>query len=48
MTANKNAQTKYQALDKCFADNSRRYFVNDLIATCLAVPIDGDKSWWLT
>lgn len=34
MPANKNALTRYQALDKCFSDDSRKYFVKDLLAAC--------------
>lgn len=34
MSTNKNASVRYQALDKCFRDRRRRYYIDDLIAKC--------------
>jgi len=34
MPTNKNAQIRYQALDRCFASRGREYFMNDLIDAC--------------
>ena len=34
MPTNKNASIRYQTLDKCFRDFSRRYYIDDLIASC--------------
>ena len=34
MPINKNAFVRYQALDKCFRNSGRRYFVDDLLAAC--------------
>ena len=34
MPTNKNASIRYQTLDKCFQDFSRRYYIEDLIAKC--------------
>ena len=34
MADNKHAQTRYRALDKCFANPYRKYFVEDLLEAC--------------
>lgn len=34
MATNKNAQMRYQILDKCFRNSGRRYFIQDLIDEC--------------
>lgn len=34
MSQNKNAQIRYKALDKCFANPYKRYYINDLIEYC--------------
>lgn len=34
MAINKNALIRYQALDKCFKNSGRRYFMTDLIEAC--------------
>lgn len=34
MAQNKNAQIRYKALDKCFANQFRRFYIDDLIEYC--------------
>lgn len=34
MATNKHAQIRYQALDRCFRNTGRRYFIEDLIKAC--------------
>ncbi len=34
MATNKHATIRYQALDKCFRNPGRRYYIDDLIAVC--------------
>lgn len=34
MATNKHAMIRYQALDKCFSNRGRRFFINDLITAC--------------
>ncbi|MFN6377976.1 MAG: helix-turn-helix transcriptional regulator [Flavobacteriales bacterium] len=34
MATNKHAVIRYHALDKCFANYSRRYFIDDLVSAC--------------
>lgn len=34
MATNKHATIRYQALDKCFANTGRRYFIEDLVEAC--------------
>ena len=34
MPVNKNAMTRYLALDKCFGNPGRRYFIDDLVEAC--------------
>lgn len=34
MSTNKNADIRYQALDKCFRDRRHRYYIDDLIDAC--------------
>lgn len=34
MSTNKHAQIRYQALDNCFRNPGRRYFINDLVKAC--------------
>ncbi len=37
MATNKNAALRYRALDKCFSNPYKRFFINDLIEHCSAV-----------
>jgi predicted DNA-binding transcriptional regulator YafY len=34
MATNKHATIRYQALDKCFQNTGRKYFINDLVDAC--------------
>ena len=34
MPTNKNASIRYQALDKCFKNRNRKFFIEDLIQAC--------------
>lgn len=34
MATNKHAQIRYQALDRCFRNTGRRYFIDDLVKAC--------------
>ena len=34
MAQNKNAQIRYKALDKCFSNQFKRFYINDLIEYC--------------
>ncbi len=34
MATNKHAQIRYQALDRCFSNPGRRYFIEDLVDAC--------------
>lgn len=34
MATNKHAQIRYQALDRCFSNFGRRYFIEDLVEAC--------------
>jgi len=34
MATNKHAQIRYQALDRCFRNSGRRYFIEDLVKAC--------------
>ena len=34
MATNKHATIRYQALDKCFRNPGKRYYIDDLIAAC--------------
>ena len=34
MPTNKNAQLRYQVLDKCLSNWSRRYYIEDLVDAC--------------
>lgn len=34
MATNKHAMIRYQALDKCFSNRGRKFFINDLIQAC--------------
>lgn len=42
MPINKNAYIRYQALDKCFRNKGRRYFIEDLIEACTSALGDFD------
>jgi hypothetical protein len=42
MATNKNAQIRYQILDKCFRNSGRKYFIEDLINECNKVLKDID------
>jgi predicted DNA-binding transcriptional regulator YafY len=34
MSTNKHATIRYQALDRCFSNNGKRYFIDDLVDKC--------------
>ena len=34
MATNKNAQIRYQALDRCLSNLSCRYYIDDLVDAC--------------
>ena len=34
MATNKHAMIRYQALDKCFSNRGRNFYINDLIEAC--------------
>ena len=42
MATNKHASIRYQALDKCFANPGRKYFIDDLVAACNQAIYDYD------
>ena len=42
MSTNKNAIIRYQALDRCFRNPGRKYFIDDLIEACNDALIDID------
>lgn len=42
MATNKNAVIRYQALDRCFRNPGRKYYINDLIEACNEVLLDID------
>ena len=44
MSTNKNAIIRFQALDKCFRNPSRKYFINDLVYICNESLTDIDNS----
>lgn len=44
MPINKNASIRYQALDKCFRNPGRRYYINDLIKACNQAILDLEPS----
>lgn len=46
MASNKNAQTRYHVLDKCFANPMKKYFIGDLIEACnkTLLEIDPDSN----
>lgn len=44
MSTNKNAILRYQALDKCFRNPGKRYFIKDLIEVCNDALLDYDPS----
>lgn len=44
MATNKNATIRYQALDKCFRNPGRKYFINDLIEVCNDALLDVDPN----
>lgn len=44
MPPNKNALTRYRALDNCFRNTGRRYNIDDLVEACnSAISLDGEK-----
>ncbi|WP_047451882.1 helix-turn-helix transcriptional regulator [Alistipes sp. ZOR0009] len=43
MSTNKNATIRYQALDKCFRNTGRKYFIEDLIEACNEALLDVDS-----
>ena len=42
MATNKNAQLRYQTLDRCFRNPGRRYYIEDLIEECNRALLDLD------
>lgn len=44
MATNKNATIRYQALNRCFRNPGRKYFINDLIEACNDSLLDIDPS----
>ena len=42
MATNKNATIRYQALDRCFANPGRRYYIEDLMEACSRALYDYD------
>ena len=40
MATNKNAIIRYQALDKCFRNTGRKYYIDDLIKVCNEALLD--------
>lgn len=44
MAVNKNAQTRYHVLDKCFSNPMKRYFIEDLIEACNTMLLDIDPT----
>jgi predicted DNA-binding transcriptional regulator YafY len=42
MATNKHATIRYQALDKCFANPGRKYFIDNLVAACNQAIFDYD------
>ncbi len=44
MATNKNATIRYQALNRCFRNPGRKYFIDDLIETCNDSLLDIDPS----
>ena len=44
MSINKNALIRYQTLDRCFRNNGRKYFLEDLLHECNKALLDFDPS----
>lgn len=44
MSTNKNATIRYQALDKCFRNPGKRYYIEDLIDACNEALLDIDTN----
>jgi predicted DNA-binding transcriptional regulator YafY len=44
MSTNKNAAIRYQALDKCFRNPGKRYYIEDLIKACNEALLDIDPN----
>jgi predicted DNA-binding transcriptional regulator YafY len=44
MSTNKNATIRYQALDKCFRNPGKRYYIEDLIEACNEALLDIDPN----
>lgn len=44
MSINKNALIRYQVLDRCFRNNGRKYFWEDLLEECNKVLVDFDPN----
>lgn len=44
MTVNKNALIRYQALDRCFRNSGRMYFIDDLLEECNNALIEFDAN----
>ena len=48
MATNKHAIIRYQALDKCFRNIGKRYFMDDLIDACNQAIYEFTESGWGT
>ena len=44
MAINKNALIRYKALDKCFRNTGRKYFIEDLIISCEEILLELDSN----
>lgn len=45
MPANKHAIIRYQALDKCFSNRYRKYYIDDLIKVCNKALEESGMKW---
>ena len=44
MSLNKNAQIRYQVLDRCFRNTGRIYFIDDLLEECNKALLNFDST----
>lgn len=45
MPTNKHAIIRYQALDKCFSNRYRKYYIDDLIKVCNKALEESGMKW---
>lgn len=45
MPTNKHAIIRYQALDKCFSNRYRKYYIDDLIKVCNNALEESGMKW---